>query len=92
MNPKPKPTPSPSLLRPPTPPASTPPKEVKGQRPPAAVPPPFPPSPMATSAVAVAASHPEAIIKARPVIQITPGEEHLAVYEAERVLAETGLF
>lgn len=94
MVPKPKPTPSPSLLRAPPPPASTPPKEVKGEKPPAAVTPPSPPSksPMATSAVAVAATHPEAIIKIRPVVQITPGEEHLAVYEAERVLAETGLF
>lgn len=47
---------------------------------------------MASSAVAVIVTHPEAIIKVRPVVQITPGEEHLAIYEAERVLADTGLY
>jgi hypothetical protein len=47
---------------------------------------------MASSAVAVVVTHPEAICLAKLIIQITPGEEHLAVYEAERILAETGLY
>lgn len=47
---------------------------------------------MASSALAVVATHPEAIFPTKLIIQITPGEEHLAVYEFERVLAETGLY
>lgn len=69
-------------------------KEVKGEALSLAATSPSPPlrAPMATSALAVVATHPAAIIKAKLIIQITPGEEHLAVYEAERVLAETGLY
>ncbi|MBB5660364.1 hypothetical protein [Brevundimonas halotolerans] len=47
---------------------------------------------MASSALAVVVTHPEAIFPAKLIVQITPGEEHLAVFEAERVLAETGLY
>jgi hypothetical protein len=45
---------------------------------------------MASSALAVVVTHPEAIFPAKLIIQITPGEEHLALYDFERVLAETG--
>jgi len=69
------------------------PKEAKGEAPLVAAAPPSPPlrAPTASSALAVVVTHPEAIFPAKPIIQITPGEEHLAVYEAERLLAETGL-
>lgn len=92
LRPKPKP-PAPDLRVPP-PPASMPVKEVKGAAGLAAATPPSSPlkSPMASSALAVVATHPEAIVKAKLIVQLTPGEEHLALYEAERGLAETGLY
>ena len=91
---RPKPSPPPPGLRVPPPPPSMPPKEVRGETPLVAATPPSPPlkTQMASSALAVAATHSEAILPAKPVIQITPGEEHLAVYEAERILAEAGMF
>ena len=81
-------------LRVPPPPPSMPVKEVKGESPIAPATPPSPPStsPMATSAVAVVATHPEAIFPAKLIVQITPGQEHLAVYAGERALAETGMY
>ena len=92
LRPTPKP-PAPTLRVPPPPP-SMPMKEVKGESALAVETPPSPPlkSPMASSALAVVVTHPEAIIKVRPVVQIVTGEEHLAIYEAERLLAETGLY
>lgn len=91
---RPKLTPPPTPLRVPPPPPSMPVKEGKGTAALAPVAPPSPPlrAPMASSAAALAVTNPEAIIKVKPIIQITPGEEHLAVYEAERLLAETGLY
>lgn len=91
---RPKLNPPPSSLRVPPPPPSMPVKEVKGEAGPVAAAPPFPPlrPPTASSALAVIVTHPEAIFPSKPVIQITPGEEHVAVFEAERILAETGLF
>lgn len=91
---RPKPNPPPPGLRVPPSPPSMPVKEVKGEAPLVAPTPPSPPlrTPMASSALAVVATHPEAIFTTKLIIQITPGEEHLAVYEAERVLAETGLY
>ena len=91
---RPNPSPPPPSLRVPPPPPSMPVKEVKGETPLVAATPPSPPlrTPMASSALAVVTTHPEAIFPAKLIIQITPGEEHLAVYEAERVLAETGLY
>lgn len=78
----------------PTPLPSVPVKEVKGQNVMADAAPPLPPlkSPMDSSALAVVVTHPEALIKAKPVVKIITGEEHLAVYEAERLLDETGLY
>lgn len=91
---RPKFTPLPSGLRVPSPPPSMPVKGAKGEAPLVAATPPSSPlrSPMAASALAVVATHPEAIFTTKLMIQITPGEEHVAVYEAERVLAETGLY
>ena len=91
---RPKPTPPPSSLRVPPPPHLMPVKEVKGETALTTATPPSPPlrTPMASSALAGVATHPEAIVKAKLIVQVTPGEEHLAVYEAERVLAETGLY
>jgi len=82
--------PSPSLRVPPSMPV----KEVKGENALADASPPFTPlkSPMASRALTVAVTHPEAFIKVRPVVQIITGQEHLAVYEAERLLDETGLY
>lgn len=78
----------------PTPSPSVPVKEVKGQNVVADAAPPLTPlkSPMDSSALAVVVTHPEALIKAKPVVKIITGEEHLAVYEAERLLDETGLY
>lgn len=92
LRPKPKPPVS-SLRVPPSPPSMAV-KEVKGETPPVVATPPSPPlrSEMGSSAMALVVTHPEAIFTAKPIIQITPGEEHAAVYEAERLLAETGLY
>lgn len=78
------PTPSPSVHV----------KEVKGQNVVADAAPPLTPlkSPMASSTLAVVVTHPDALIKAKPVVKIITGEVHLAVYEAERLLDETGLY
>lgn len=91
---RPNPSPPPSNLRVPPPPPSMPVKEVEGEAPLAAATPPSPPlrTPMASSALAVVAMHPEAIFPVKLIVQMTPGEEHLAVYEVERVLSETGLY
>lgn len=90
----PKPNPPPPSLRVPPPPPPVQAKEVKGEAVSVAATPPSPPlqMPMDSSALAVVLTHPEAIVPAKPIIQITPGAEHLAVYEAERILAETGLY
>lgn len=82
-----------SLRVPPSPP-SMPAKEAKGDAASRPATPPSPPlkSPMASSAMAMVVSNPEAIIKAKPIVQIVTGEEHLAIFEAERRLAETGLY
>lgn len=89
----PKPHSPPARLRvPPAPPSMTA-EEVKGEAPLVAATAPSPPlrAPMASSALAVVVTHAEAIFPKKPIIQITTGEEHVAVYEAERFLAETGL-
>lgn len=44
------------------------------------------------SALAVIATHPEAMLPAKPVIRIAPGQDHLAVYAAEKILAKTGMY
>lgn len=90
---RPEPSPPPPSLRVPPPPPLMSVEAVKGEAPLVAAAPPSPPlrTPTATSAFAVVTTHPEAIFPAKLIIQITPGEEHLAVYEAERFLAETGL-
>ena len=90
----PKPTPPLTELRVPPSPPSMPLKEVKVEAPLATATPSSPllRTQMASSAIAVVATHREAVFPAKLIIQITPGEEHLAVYEFERVLAETGLY
>lgn len=91
---RPKPKAAPAELRVPPPPPSMPPKEAKRETASLGATPPFPPlkTPMASSAVAIAVTHPEAVVKVKPVVQIVIGEEHLAIHEAERLLAETGLY
>lgn len=78
----------------PTPTPSVPVKEVKGQNVVADVAPPLTPlkSPLDSRALPVVVTLPEVLIKAKPVVKIITGEEHLAVYEAERLLDETGLY
>lgn len=94
MDQRPTPNPPPPSLRVPPPPPALHPKEAKGEGGSAPATPSFPLSqpPMAGSAVAIVRTHPEAIFPAKLIVQITPGEEHLSVYEIERALAETGAY
>ena len=92
-HPSPRSNPPPASFRAPPSPPLVAGKEVKGEISLSAAPP-LPPlrPPMASSALAVVTTHPEAFTPAKIVIQIIPGEEHLAVAEVQRVLAETGLY
>lgn len=47
---------------------------------------------MQSSALAVIATDTEALITLKPVIRLAPGQEHVAVYEAERILALIALY
>ena len=81
-NRKPTPVPQPSSLKPPAAPPSATAKEEKGEASVASTAPPLPLSEPPS----------EGTIAAKPVITLTPGDDHLAIAEAERILAETGQY
>ena len=76
------------LSVPPAPPRA-PAKEVKGEP---LFDAPSAPLPLNSSALAVIATHAEAMLPAKPVIRLVPGLDHLAVYAAEQVFAKTGMY
>lgn len=88
---RPQPKVSPAKLSVPPAPPRAPAKEVKGET---ALDAPSAPLPldMGSSALAVVAIHPEVMLPEKPPIRIVPGQDHLAIYAAEKILEKTGIY